>query len=1287
MVVSVDKENTGYSRLSQTGVRKSYAESLEKRRALAKANNGARHGSDAGKGRTPGVSSTLYSGGGYSKHASVPTEYVPTSVDIATNHLQQQLEAYDERLNALRNQLRSSVDEKLRHGAGEKKEKAAQPSIVQGLVTASGQGAKELIKESEKNRKNLSGCVWKTRPFKSSSVKSSCTLKLHWKRSNNVTIRITFAEGDCVPAGLLFEHAPKATAAFKALGKVSLQKKSLKQLKHVFHLGQDVLVDRFLRISCMGHISDVKTQKYHAVSYLLISGEQAHGESPSVCDDESFSSENVDMDEAVEFRVSNEGKLEETVASSVSKVKQGRTSASRATGLNHSTPRNVWERLSMTKSKNPDHSTREVQVASSVRVSSRHRPVLNEHRVNDITQIFSELDVTGMELADMIKNVALGNDMSVIQSFDEAHVDKILSCLPTVEERQKLQSVGHFGGSNEAEEFMLELLNIENVHGKLEACCFLADLDMRCIVAQDAANGISRACQEIQKSAKLQLAIKIILNECEALGKSSRALDINVLGKLKSMPYSPKGSMIHFVAARISEASGSVKVPNIAKDMPSCASASQVALSDIKFELKQLRDGLDEADGAWRRDEPGYACVERKINSAIKRFSSTEAIVAETEAEFFGSMLDAGIDPSTVQQSPDLFLAIIDFSDELNNAHLENVRVGFLTKSKCQEEKLTPKKKHEQELSHISSAGKDHVQATSRISVEELILSSKKKRAPIDDAIEVKEEEKERQSDACSGKSNAPVSGDELSTPVRKLLQSSRALINSIDLRSPIPSPKVNPKEEKEDDIPEEDDQICEMSSPQSQKCTIEEIATPEDDVVAIEETVASHEDNKDIQPKEESLGQEEGATEIREKEADEMDGQESQKEDEDADTAEPAPAISEPEEVVDTEQKVDESAVKADISSVIDVGLAAQLLANADRVRKAREQSQSAASSPIKESSSKSDSQERENTVVSKSVVSLKKQAETLSLTPEQTRAVKALGEVIRKSLPKFSSLEADKQSGLHIDTNNLDLDKILSAIIANSGNTPTGPLARGVRGNTQIFDDHAAKELRAKENEKYRNMAINENRKALLEPIIPAPLGMGVTVSQTVSHGISPQTIARSLQSNMRSNSTSHTNSAKSTGDTVQQQSLDNKTGPKHSSIKLSVKDSIGWQQSHTQNTNSGHKYYEAPKWKDSEVRESKSSRQKQTTKPVFMAGPSHALSPQIHPCSNPDIIPEEDADAYWEASLPKAQNEEPNEECDIDSLGPTGLRLSRDDALQSSKENAALAAERMQMWGFKM
>lgn len=888
-----------------------------------------------------------------------------------------------------------------------------------------------------------------------------------------------------------------------------------------------------------------------------------------------------------------------------------------------------------------------------------------------------------MELANKIKNVALGNDMSAMQAFDAGHVDNILSCLPTHEERQKLRSLGRFGGSNDVEEFMLELLDIENLQGKVEACCFLADFDMRCIVAQDAANGISRACQEIQKSSKLQLAIKIALNECEGPVKNSRALDMNVLGNLKSMPYSPKGSMIHFVAARISEASGSVKVPNIAKDIPSCVSASQVSLSDIKFELKQLRDGLDEADGAWRRDEPGYACFEKKIDLAIKRFSSTEAIVAETEAEFVGSMIDAGIDPSTVQNSPDLFLSIIDFSDELNNAHLENVRLGFLTKSKCKEDEVTPKK-DEQRLSQLSSVSKDRVQATSRISVEELVSSSKKKNIPVDD-IETKEE-KERQSDECSGESNAP--SDQLSTPVRNLLQSSRALIDSIDLRSPIPCSIINLQEEKEDEIPGDEDQICEMSSPQSQKCTMEERDTPEDDEIDSEETSSSPEKVKEV--KEEPVV-EECATETCEKETDALNEETSEKEGKESDTTESPqslPVTSEPVEKIHQKQQVETEAAKVDISSVIDVGLAAQLLANADRVRKSREQSQSAASSPIKESSPKYDSEAVEKGMVTNIAVPLKKEAETLSLTPEQTRAVRALGEVIRKSLPKFSSIEADKQSGLHLDTNNLDLDTILSAIIANSGNTPTGPLARGVRGgNTKIFDDNAAKELRAKEIEKYRNMTRNENRKALLEPIIPAPLGMGVTVSQTVSHGISPQTIARSLQSNMRSNSTSRTNSTKSAGETIQQKSLDNRTGPKHSSIRLSVKDSIGWQQSDTQNTTSRHKYYEAPKWKDSEARESKSSLQKHTAKPVFMAGPSDTLSPHVHPCSNPEIIPEEDADAYWEAPAPKVHTEELDEQCDIDSLGPTGLRLSRDDALQSSKENAALAAERMQMWGFKM
>ena len=40
---------------------------------------------------------------------------------------------------------------------------------------------------------------------------------------------------------------------------------------------------------------------------------------------------------------------------------------------------------------------------------------------------------------------------------------------------------------------------------------------------------------------------------------------------------------------------------------------------------------------------------------------------------------------------------------------------------------------------------------------------------------------------------------------------------------------------------------------------------------------------------------------------------------------------------------------------------------------------------------------------------------------------------------------------------------------------------------------------------------------RKALLEPIIPAPLGMGVRASETVAHGLSPCTLRQSLEAHL--------------------------------------------------------------------------------------------------------------------------------------------------------------------------
>ena len=260
--------------------------------------------------------------GSYAKSSGVRNSMIPASIDLATDEIQQQLDAYDQRLTSLRNQLRASVDEQLVKSRNKKISEEARKSaesdgvcILQGVVTSTGQGCKEVVKISSHASKNTTQQIWKSRPFKSNVTKSSCTLKLSAKESSDVTIRLTFADGNGVPSSLLFEHAPKATAAFKALGKVSLQKKSMRQLKHVFRLGKEVPVDRFLRITCSGHVcpADAKGGKspYHAVSYLNVTGTTLEEDDTSVS--RSSSSAGSVMEEVaqheedrVEFRFSTD---------------------------------------------------------------------------------------------------------------------------------------------------------------------------------------------------------------------------------------------------------------------------------------------------------------------------------------------------------------------------------------------------------------------------------------------------------------------------------------------------------------------------------------------------------------------------------------------------------------------------------------------------------------------------------------------------------------------------------------------------------------------------------------------------------------------------------------------------------------------------------------------------------------------------------------------------------------------------------------------------------------------
>ena len=1200
-----------------------------------------------------------------------------------TDGLKEQLASYDARLALLRDQLRSSVDVTLRGsaaGAAEAGERGlaglgipaddmipavssgvpvessrnapvrkmeggsrsgAKKSVVERLVTATGQGCKEVLEGSLAANGTKSGCMWKTRAFKQEQVKSSCTLKLQHKKSENITIRVTFAPGKSVPAALVFEHAPKATAAFKRVGMVALKKKSVSQTKHVFHLGNGAVVDRFLRVTCVGLIGDTRN-KLHAVSYLLVSGDRAEVEggegggdndeaaetSVSVVSGQSVS-EGVYKGDEAEFRVSLEcGELEGTLAESgqkalgvqnaqsVRKVDSNPRKKATASGAQSSV--SVWERLSNYKPADkgtgppqPKLRVPEMSATSSRMEKPSQAPplppaplpsLLSSERVEFVEGVLSSFGIGGMEAAELVKNVVFGSS-SFVSSLAQDQVDGLVECLPTTEERKLFRSLDHVPGANEAEYFMAELAAIDNLAAKVETKWFLADFDARVCVVQDASNLISTACHEIQGCSKLHLAIRIILSECSETLLGVKLLDVTLLKELKGVAYNEQGSLLHFVAAKLSEAAGTVKVPNLARDIPSCAPATQVTLSDVKAELELLTDGVDEASLAWRADEPAASMVRSRLDTAQSKLSSTEAIVTETEADFLECAINSGLDPASVKSSEELFQALLDFSDDLNNAHLENKCIGFLTKSKTVDQEVQASKpKAKQQLkvnsrrsprtmaqqsttsvprlvSEMSgqwaatpaasvgasdvpsfdvnvSLGNSALSASpetrrgagtgsqtplaSRVSVEQLMHSAQKtmpSRASVlstdcDDITEATSAVEEE---------HLPPASEELSTPVRNLLRSSRALIDSFDLRnvsnvSPIKYVRgsitiegetaAHDEQRMDEQRPEEeprplaevpmagpsgadDDHLCEMSSPREDMGASQSLGAPVQKAETVEE----------IQPDEEA-----------------------------ADICEEAQ--SEP--IAGSQRK---TLTPEQVAASIDLSLASKLLMNAEKVRASRSSGSSAlmkstrlatprslrtSQVPVlgsrgRSSISRHRTQEYHNSGVESHFITPGRTGQAVDvgrsqmvarqdaaiqsphsdLTPKQAEAVQALGEVIRQSMPSFASLEADEQCGLHLEAQNLDLDKILSTIILNAGNTPTGPLARGVRGgNESLFGGEGAEALRRHE-QMHGNRA---HRKALLEPIVPAPLGMGVSVSNTVSKGISPQTLARSLQSSMR-------------------------------------------------------------------------------------------------------------------------------------------------------------------------
>lgn len=401
--------------------------------------------------------------GSYAKSSDVRNSMIPASIDLATDEIQQQLDAYDQRLTSLRNQLRASVDEQLVKSRNKKISEDVRKSaesdgvcILQGVVTSTGQGCKEVVKISSHASKNTTQQIWKSRPFKSNVTKSSCTLKLSAKESSDVTIRLTFADGNGVPSSLLFEHAPKATAAFKALGKVSLQKKSARQLKHVFRLGKEVTVDRFLRISCSGHVcpADAKGGKapYHAVSYLNVTGMTLEEEDEASGSRSSSSAGSV-MEEVaqpeedrVEFRFSTDAsssQMEDTDSSyeatqkhiGPEKLESKNGNQRKLRERQHSEEQAIVVRISawtkeaycMSVSDNRVFMQKPKQNFSDCMLPS---PVLPESRVNHVEGVLQSLHLNPYEAADILKAVALCSESEIVSSISQADLEILASCIP-----------------------------------------------------------------------------------------------------------------------------------------------------------------------------------------------------------------------------------------------------------------------------------------------------------------------------------------------------------------------------------------------------------------------------------------------------------------------------------------------------------------------------------------------------------------------------------------------------------------------------------------------------------------------------------------------------------------------------------------------------------------------------------------------------------------------------------------------------------------------------------------
>ena len=153
----------------------------------------------------------------------------------------------------------------------EEKHQVGEPSIVRSIITATGQGCKDILAAGTAVGVSKNAC-WTTRAHKTAHLESSATLMLKYRRQSDLVIRIAFADSATVPKSIKFSHAPSASSAFESLGEVKLRDRSLQQLRHLFRLGGPTGVQRYVRLELKGHLSSNTGASLHKVAHLLVTG-------------------------------------------------------------------------------------------------------------------------------------------------------------------------------------------------------------------------------------------------------------------------------------------------------------------------------------------------------------------------------------------------------------------------------------------------------------------------------------------------------------------------------------------------------------------------------------------------------------------------------------------------------------------------------------------------------------------------------------------------------------------------------------------------------------------------------------------------------------------------------------------------------------------------------------------------------------------------------------------------------------------------------------------------------